>query len=418
VDFTYEGNAVPHTPDLFWKTNGKRWNDYVEGFVAKRKAMEKAVEQSVSPTDPPEVKLRKLYDRVQQMRNTSFEAEKTLQEQRRGRDLPAENVEEVWKRGYGSAFDLSWLYLALVRAAGFEANGCWVSSRRDRFFVPETMQNQQLEYAIVSVKLHGQDSYFDPGDKFAPLGMLYWTVTAVPALCLDRNGGYWVRTPLPESSDSKTTRKASLRLSESGDLEGSVTVTYTGLDAMYYRFEAKDDDDVARRAFMENELRNQIPTVSEATLTNKPDWASSETPFVAEFKVKLPTWASNAGKRKILPIGVFAQSERHMFESANRVHPIYFPYPYSKTDDITIELPSGWSIASLPKSRKVDGKIVNYTLTTGQEQETVHLSRTLNVDILKLDVDYYGSLRDFFQTVRAGDEEEIVLQMGTKAALN
>ena len=64
--------------------------------------MEEAVSQIVSPNDPPEVKLRKIYDRVQQIRNTSYELRKTEQETKREKEKAAENVEEVWKWGYGN----------------------------------------------------------------------------------------------------------------------------------------------------------------------------------------------------------------------------------------------------------------------------------------------------------------------------
>src|SRR5216684_39413 len=114
--------------------------------------MEDAVAQIVSPNDPPEAKLRKIYDRVQQLRNTSFELRKTEQEEKREKEKDPVNVEEIWKRGYGSGTHLTWLFLGLVRAAGFEAYGCWVSSRSAYFFSPVTMQSSQLNANVVLVK--------------------------------------------------------------------------------------------------------------------------------------------------------------------------------------------------------------------------------------------------------------------------
>jgi hypothetical protein len=46
-------------------------NGEVESFIGKRKVMEEAVAQIVTPTDSPEVKLQKIYARIQQIRNTS-----------------------------------------------------------------------------------------------------------------------------------------------------------------------------------------------------------------------------------------------------------------------------------------------------------------------------------------------------------
>src|ERR1051325_6670146 len=96
--------------------------------------MEQDVAQIVSANDTPEVKLQKIYARVQQLRNTSYEIEKTEQEQKREKQKDASNVEDLWKLGYGNATDLTWLFLGLARAAGFDAYGVWVSDRQNYFF--------------------------------------------------------------------------------------------------------------------------------------------------------------------------------------------------------------------------------------------------------------------------------------------
>jgi hypothetical protein len=224
VDFVYSEERAGDV-DTFWRNVGKKRNEQMEHFVGKRKAMEDAVARIVSPNDPPEVKLRKIYDRVQQIRNTSYELRKTEQEAKRENEKAAESVEDVWNRGQGSGVQLTWLYLALVRAAGFEAYGCWVSDRRQYFFTPKTMESGKLDANVVLVKLNGKDLYFDPGAEFTPFGLLTWTETGVPGLRLDQDGGTWIQTALPPSSESRVQRSAKLKLSDSGDLEGKLTVT-------------------------------------------------------------------------------------------------------------------------------------------------------------------------------------------------
>ena len=372
----------------------------------------------VSPNDSPEVKLRKIYDRVQTIRNTSYELLKTEQEEKREKKKPAENVEEVWKRGYGNGIQLTWLYLALARAAGFEAYGAWVSDRRNYFFTPVTMQDARLDANVVLVKLNGKDLYFDPGAEFTPFGLLTWTETGVQGLRLDKDGGTWIRTTLPASSESRMERKALLKLSDTGDLEGKLTVTYTGLEAMYHRLDVRHADEVARKKFLEDRVKTQLPVAAEAELTNKPDWNGSETPLGAEFDVKIPGWASNAGKRVLIPAGVFTEMEKHIFEHANRVHPIYFDYPYEKVDDVTIELPHGWQVSSFPPEQVNDGHVVSYALKVEGGKNTLHLTRKLSVDFMFLEAKYYPALRNFFQVVRSGDEEQIVLQPIAATATN
>ena len=418
VDFTYSDELPERDANQFWKKKGKKLNDSVESFIGKRKAMEQAVAQIVSPNDSPEVKLRKIYARVQQLRNTSYEVRKTEQQQKREKEKEASNVEDVWKRGYGDGAQLTWLFLALTRAAGIESYGVMASDRRNYFFNPIVMDAYKLDANVVLVKLNGKEMYFDPGAAFTPFGMLAWSETGVQGLRLDKDGGTWVRTTLPESSDSRIERNATLNLSETGDLEGKLTITFVGLEAMQRRVEERNEDESERRKFLEDEAKEYISAASEVDLANKPDWSSSSTPLVAEYKLKIPGWVSGAGRRAMLPVGIFTASEKRVFEHAQRVHPIYFEYPFEKMDDVTISLPVGWQVSSLPPAKSQDGKVVLYTLKAENDKSTIHLSRKLKVDLLLLEPKYYPALRNFFQVVRSGDEEQVVLQPVGASASN
>jgi Domain of Unknown Function with PDB structure (DUF3857) len=121
VEFTYNDSTNTETePEKFWKKEGKRLDSAVESFVGKHKAMEQAVAQIVAEGDTPEVKLRKIYAKVQTLRNTSYELEKTEQEKKREKEKDTNNVEEVWKRGYGNGMQLTWLFLALAQCRDHE----------------------------------------------------------------------------------------------------------------------------------------------------------------------------------------------------------------------------------------------------------------------------------------------------------
>lgn len=416
VDFIYDHEYFDKDPDVFWQHVGRNQNEFVEKFIDKRKAMEAAVAQIVAPTDSPEVKLRKIYARVQQIRNKSFELRKSAQEIKRDKEKIDENVEDVWKRGYGTHRQLTWLFLALARSAGFEAYGVLISSRADYFFTAKTMEYWKLNSAVVLVKLDGKDLYLDPGAEFNSFGMLMWSETGVTGLRLDQNGGTWIRTPVPPSSDAHIQHTANLKLTDDGSLEGTVTTTYTGMEAMYHRLDVRNADDVTRKKFLEDRLRTQIAIPSASIkLTNSPDWESSETPLVAEFSLSIPGWASNAGRRLLIPAAVFGAGEKKTFDRTDRVHPIYFHYPYQKEDDVTIELPSGWQVGNVPTAIAKDGAVVAYDRKVENNKTSLHLTRKLAFNFLILDPKYYLALRDFYQNVRAGDEQQIVLEPATAA---
>jgi hypothetical protein len=417
VDFLYSEDSEMQA-DKFWKKEAKKQNDQVESFIGKRKAMEQAVAQIVSPGDAPEVKLQKIYARVQQLRNTGFAAETTAQEKKREKGKTINNVEDVWKSGSGGGAEITWLFLALVRAAGLEAYPMLVSRRSEYFFTPQTMDPHRLDDNVVLVKLNGKDTFYDPGTAYTPLGVLPWPETGVKGLRLDKDGGAWVTTTVPDVSVSNIVRKADLKMTDQGALEGKVTVTFSGLEALSIRLELRNQDETARTKYIEDVVREFIPVGIDVDLKNKPDWSSSSPTLVGEFEIKVQGWASAAGHRALIPVGLFGAPERHVFEHAWRVHPIYFDFPTARIDDVTIELPLDWKVNSVPPGHKDEGKVCSYNTTAENKQGTLHLTRNLNINALVLDAKYYGALRNFFQTVKTGDEQQIMVQPGGISASN
>jgi len=410
VEFTYSSDSLETDQTRFWKKYGRSLYSVFDDFTNKRKTMEQALTQIVSPGDTPEAKLQKIYARVEQLRNTTFEREKTEQEEKRAKEKDINNVEDVWKRGYGSERDINWLFVALSRAAGIDAFSVQIASRASHFLDPRLLDSGQLNTDVVLVKLGGKDLYIDPGAKFAPFGLLPWYETQVQGLLLDKDGGQWVTTSLPVSDSAKTERKADLTLSDDGNLEGNLTMTFGGLEALELRTEERDEDDTTRKTVLEDMVKEAVPVGVTVELTNKPDWNTPSPTLVAEYHLKIPGWVAGAGRRALFPVGLFGNSEKHVFEHADRVHPLYFHHPYLKADDITVHLPQGWTIGSMPAPLIRDAQAAVYAVKSENSNGTLHLSRTLRVDLMWLPPDKYSILRQFFQIVRTGDEQQIVLQ--------
>src|SRR5208282_1068151 len=116
---------------------------------------------------------------------------------KREKEKELDSAEEVWKRGYGSGRDLTWLFLALVRAAGMEAYPVLVANREEYFFDPRRMESEKLNSNLVLVKLNGNNIFCDPGAAFTPFGLLPWQETGVQGLQLDKKGSTWIEVIAP-----------------------------------------------------------------------------------------------------------------------------------------------------------------------------------------------------------------------------
>jgi hypothetical protein len=411
VDFIYDSEEIArNNPMEFWKVHGKRLYQRVQRFCDQRRAMEQAVAQVTAPGDSPDTKLRKLYARIQQVHNLSY-ATDAQREAKQEKPDSIHDVEDVWNRGYGDAEQITWLFLALARAAGTDAYSVVVATRDRYFFDHRYMNPTELNSDVVLVKLDGKEIFLEPGVPFTPFGMLPWYETGVEGLRLDKAGGTWVRTPTPTPADARIERHGTFKLN-SGGLEGKVTVTYTGLEASWRRLAEDSEDDAAKRTFLEQDLQGYIPVGVHVKLTNSPDWQGWDTALVAEYDLEIPGWAAPAGRRALLPMGIFGAAEKHSFEHAARVHPLYFEYRYQHVDDLTIDIPASWHLDSVPKPSLVDLTGLAFKEAAENQKDSLHVRRELTLNVSLVEVKHYDAVRQFFQTVRSADEESAVLSSG------
>lgn len=408
VDFIYgASHKEATTPEEYWKDHGHTFYREVQKFAGADRAMSRAVAQIVAPGDSADTKLRKIYARVAQIDNLNFEP-KSQQEAKHQKADAIDDVGDVWDKGFGNGLQLTWLYLALVRAAGLEADPVLISTRDRYFFDKRLMNAGELNSNVVVVAVDGKDLYLDPGNPYNPFGLLPWWESGVSGLRLKKDAPVWVNTPMATPAQSRIERKATLKL-DRGMLTGKLTVTYTGLEAASRRARQHAQDDTARKQYLEDEVQRAIPTGITVTLTNVPDWNSWDAPLVAQYDLEVPGWATGAGRRLLLPVSLFGGEEKSMFTHVARTQPLYFANSYQHVDDVAVELPAGWHAESLPQPRNQDLKRLAYRTTLSSDQQTLHLGRQLDFDLFLLAASGYDTVRKFYQMVQTADTERVVL---------
>jgi hypothetical protein len=410
VDFNYSNDQRSISdPDAFWTRYSKMVARRIDAYTAHSGAMNKALATIVDPGDSEEIKLRKIYARVQQIHNDSFYPPAISIPPPGSFIERTDDVADIWDNQHGVDWQLTWLFLGLVRAAGFEADPVLLPTRDRFFFNKAALEEGQLNSRAVRVKLGGKEIFADPGAAFTPFGALPWNETSVEGLRMTKDGGDWIATPLPPASASRIVRRATLQLSSDGTLRGGVTVRYSGIEAQLVRLRERAEDAEARTKYLEGQLQAAIPAASDVKLTNAPDWGRDDEDLVAEYTLKIDGWAQGAGQRTLFTVGLFSAQERDVFTHDARVQPIYFEYPYQHTDQVDIALPADFRVGALPKPTYAEFKTAYYSFSVENSKGGLHLSRDLSSDLVLVQAELYPQIRDFYQSVRAGDTEQMVL---------
>ena len=404
------GEPANENPQQFWNRNAKKWASALDKFVGKSNALRDEVAKVTGPNDTPELKLRKLYARVQQLRNLDTEPSKTGKEQKAEQLKKNGNVQDVLAHGYGDGWQLNALFIGLARAAGFDADEVMLASRNWVFFNPQLEDPDELTGEIAWVRASGQEYWLDPASPTYPFGLLPWEESGTGGLRITKSGAESVATPIPDSKTAVVMRQGDFQIDPSGAIQGTLVVTFSGQQGAVRRREGIDKDDAGRKKQIEDEIRGWLPASASFDLTKLPDWNDTDKPLVAEGTLRLSSFAGEAAHRMMLPAEIFSVPEAAKLNSEKRYNAIYFHYPYEFTDDLKFQLPAGYKVEGLPQDQKIDLKAALYQISCTQNAGTVEVKRDLLMNTVFINLKFYPTVRAFFGRAKSTDAEEAVLQ--------
>lgn len=406
-------STASSTPDKFWQDAGRKWNDEAERFIGNRKEISQAAAQAIGNETDPEQKLRKLYARAQQVRNLTYERERTEQEQKKEKLKLNQNAGDVLARGTGYRDDITRLFVALARSAGFEASIVRVGDRKNKFFDKGLLSRRQLDTEIAVVNQAGKDIYLDPGTKFCPYGYLRWIRTSTMGIKLDKKGGVFVTAPSAAYDKATIRRNAEMALDRGGNLTGTITVKFEGGDALEHRLDELDTDEAGKKKDLEDELQGWLPTGAIIKLTKSEGWETSDGPLITTFSVEMPGYASTVGKRFLLPSYLFQARQLDAFKHADRKFPVYFPYAFAEVDRVNIRIPDGYTLENVPQAQTARLGYAGYQNVAQFDGKQLVTQRILQVNGIFFKLELYPEVKDFFSKVQAGDEQQAVLTGGS-----
>jgi hypothetical protein len=408
VEFYY---SFSHGAKEFWDSVGKVDTEYLgKTYLRPSDTLKKAAADMVAPGDTDAQKARKIYAAVMKLDNTDFSREKSQAERKKEKLKDVRNAEDVWKQQSGNGNELALLYVALARAAGLKAWPEIVADRGVIMFDPNYLYGGQLTDYIAIVSIDGKKTYADPAQKDCPFGLLLWTHTLTVGVTFPDSGAVLTQTPADTYENNVIQRIANLSIDAQGNIKGVVRFVMTGLEALRWRQLALENDP--------DELKKQF---NEAMLGAFPDGVQAEfdrflglddynSMLMGVAKVSGNIGAPT-GKYFILP-GLFFQSRaNHPFVAQDkRTIPVDLHYPLKEKDDVTYELPPGYSVTSSPSTPDLkwsDFAALKIESTTAEN--TVEVTREYVRNFTLLGPEGYSNLHDFYQKLATADQQQIVL---------
>jgi hypothetical protein len=324
---------------------GKKLVTVSKDFMKVDGEVKTAITAIIGDATDPEEKLRRIYDFCRtKIKNVSDDASGLTDEDKK-KLKENKSPSDTLKRGSGTGSDIDLLFGSLAKAAGFDARLTLSGNRDDLFFEKQLGNSYFLQSSFIAVSVNDKWKFYSPAEMYTEFGMLGWPEEEQDALVPDAKEPFWVHTPLSGPDKSVEKRTGKFQLSDDGTLEGDVTIEYRG----HLGFDKKEynDDDSAnqREETLRNAIKGRMSTaeISQIKIENVADPLK---PFTYSYHVRVPGYAQRTGKRLFLQPGFFTHGQGPLFSAANRKYPIYFHYPWSEQDQITVELPAGFALDS------------------------------------------------------------------------
>lgn len=412
----YEENDRPN-PDAYWKEVGHSLNGEFARMVKVNAEVKSIAAQATEGAKTDDEKLVKLADYCRKNIKDVEGARITTEEREKSKEN--HTTADTLKQGQGTAWDIHLAFLSLALASGFDARIARLADTETFIFSPSVVSAYFLNRTAIAVNAGGKWEFYDVPNPNVPIGHLPWHEEGTPALMVDSKDSQFVPVPMMKSTESRMNRIGNFTLTPEGDLEGDVREMYFGHEADIWRARFAQESEDERVRLDERRLKQRFAEFEATDFKHAvPPDLNNGVSVVYHIKVK--GYAQRTGKRLFFTPGYFEEGAQARFTEEKRELPVYFRYPWSEMDTVTIQLPSGYSMdhgdAPSPVSFAPIGQYV-VQMSIDKSNKLTYTRRFVfgSDSLLLFDAKNYPTIKKIFDRIHDGDNHMLTLKAGQEA---
>jgi transglutaminase-like putative cysteine protease len=394
-------------------------SDFLQKQLKTSGNLRRAALEITGKASSDEERLRNLYEYCQHRIRKAGEDPGTedIAHRKENRD-----PDDTLKAGTGTGLDIDSLFVALARAAGFDARWAILPDGGQVIYDENTMQDPYFRRAYdVGVVFGSHWRFFDPATHQLPFGALRWEEEGQPATLIDERGPKveWARTPVTPAAFSASKHFGRLQLAADGTLEGDVHIGYTGHFALEKRRKITEQGEREWEKTFSDDIRNRWKgaEVSDLRIGQRDNL---DKPLLVLLHLRVPGYASRTGKRLFLQPALFRAGVPPVFTAKTRHQPVYFHYSWSEDDQYIFDLPAGYTLesADTPAPIVTNGISLKYEVhagVLGSSQLTYRRTLSLgNGGHMVVPIEEYTGLKTVMDAVQQSDDHTLALKQAAQ----
>ena len=398
----------------FWQRQMDFWNKTLNRYIAPTPPLQSLVKELTGGMTSPMQKAKALYAFTARIENTDFSFDG--EPETGSETIPGGHVDRILTDKKATSNEIAYLYLAMARVAGLNAQPERIASRSRRLFSVQFRTAAQLDSVVIALNIEGQQITVDPGTRMAPFGVLHWAHSAAAGLTLANGKVETVITPAQKSADNAILHVGNVNVSAKGDVSGTLKIAFLGQEAIRLRQLAIKSGKDSVLAELSKTVSTQVPAGLSASVTHVAFLDDPTKQLVATVPVS-GKLGLQADGRLALPRALFAARAANPFpQQSERKLNVDARYPDFDQEKIVYVLPAGYGVGADSHDASLNWNAVKYKASATGEKNGVTVSRVLSRGFTLLEADKYAPLSEIYQKIATADKETVVLATGTQAA--
>lgn len=313
-------------------------------------------------------------------------------------------VKKAYKDGVGNVADINLILTGMFREAGLQCSPVLISSKSNGIPIFPTLNG--FNYVVAGVKIDGKTHLFDAADKNGVMDILKTNLLNWKGRMVKKDGS----SRLVEVYPRKTALHNALitvKLDDDLTILGNAKNRFSGHYARRVRakYENVTEDEQLKEM---DETHESIDLID----LNFKELNNSSRPVTMEYNFEMESGAEEIGGKLYLSPLFHLEMTENVFKTEERAYPIDFVYAYEDRYSVSIQIPEGYIVESLPENLVINlsqgmGSF-KYGASNANGKITISVQNAIKVPVI--DASYYKDLQQYFKMILEKETEKIVLK--------
>jgi hypothetical protein len=318
--------------------------------------------------------------------------------------FPQNNMEKAYQDKVGNVAEINLMLVSMLKMAGIDANPVLLSTRENGVapFPTRTLFN----YVIAAAVVDGKTVLLDATNKFVDVNVLPIRDLNASGRLIKKDGTVTEIDLIPKLN-SRETLNISAEINAKGEVSGKIRDYKFDYKALIFR---ENYNGLVKEANIERlEKRYQGLEIKDYEIDNNQNFNQ---PIIENYNFTTTNAVEIIGdKIYVSPLLFFATTE-NPFKQDTREYPIDFIFPNSEKLNVTLTLPEGYVVETLPESRELNlpNKLGGFKYLISEERNKVQLVYTREINQAVFDPGYYGAFKELYKELVNKQAERIVLK--------